>query len=310
MQSWYERTLRVTCADAFRVVAAVCGIGAKRAGGPGTTNMATRTSAGFCLRIFQRFIFGCPFFLWLTPLAFFMVAEQVRAAAGSSAGQTASTLPANIFPVSRSASPRPAMIIPEPANPDQPLRLINGGPMANVAWVNAATFSATNGVDSPPPTPSSWHVVAHVLEDDFERLWISCNRGIYRVERAALNAVAEGWTNRIGCVVYGEADGMAGAETNGENQPAGLKASDGRLYFATAKDVVVIDPKFLRQDASAPSVLIEQVVVDGETVVGDGQPTSSSTRIRLEPGRGAFAENPLHRHRSFGSGASPFRVSA
>ena len=86
-------------------------------------------------------------------------------------------------------------------------------------------------------------LVNHIVEDDEGMFWISCNRGIYRVNRKELNEVAAGRQEPVGHVAYGEADGMLTSETNGEYQPAGCKSTDGRIWFPTQRGIVVIDPK-------------------------------------------------------------------
>lgn len=129
-------------------------------------------------------------------------------------------------------------------------------------------------------------LVNHLLEDDFGRFWISCNRGIYRIRRADLNAVADGHASRVHCAVFGEADGMLSAETSGESQPAGCKASDGRLYFPTVRGLVVIDPRDFVTDPPAPSLVIEQVLADGDPVAGEGVPLNPA------PGSDPAAKSP------------------
>jgi signal transduction histidine kinase/ligand-binding sensor domain-containing protein len=109
-----------------------------------------------------------------------------------------------------------------------------------------------------------------VLEDDFGYLWLSGLRGIYRVQREQLNAVAEGRVATVECAAFGTADGMESSETNGETQPAGWKARDGRLWFPTTRGVVVIDPKAIPANEPPPPVLVEQVKADEEVVFGDG----------------------------------------
>lgn len=113
-------------------------------------------------------------------------------------------------------------------------------------------------------------LINHFLEDDQGRFWIGSNRGIFRVHRDELNAVADGRLGRVRCVVYGEADGMLSAETNGENQHSAYKASDGRLYFATQRGLITIDPHALPADAPPPPLMIEQVLADGDPIFGEG----------------------------------------
>ena len=108
------------------------------------------------------------------------------------------------------------------------------------------------------------NLINHLMEDDLGNFWISCNRGIYRVRRDDLNEFAEGRLGTIRYVAYSEADGMVTSETNGEVQPAGWKARDGRLWFPTAQGVVVIDPKAMKDNLVPPPVVIEVMKVDSE----------------------------------------------
>ena len=114
------------------------------------------------------------------------------------------------------------------------------------------------------------NAVNWILEDDFGYFWLSGLRGIYRVKREQLEAVAAGRANIVECAAFGTADGMESSETNGESQPAGWKARDGRLWFPTIHGVVVIDPKSIQVSDVVPPVVIEQVQVDDEVIFGDG----------------------------------------
>ncbi|MCW5553221.1 MAG: hypothetical protein KIS67_13810 [Verrucomicrobiae bacterium] len=111
------------------------------------------------------------------------------------------------------------------------------------------------------------NLVNFILEDDWGQLWISHDRGIYRVRRSALIDLAEGRTDAVQCVSYTKADGLPSEETNGQKSypPAG-KARDGRLWFATTKGVVVIDPTQHHEEESPPPVVIERLRATGELV--------------------------------------------
>lgn len=111
------------------------------------------------------------------------------------------------------------------------------------------------------------NLVNFILEDDLDQLWISHDRGIYRVRRAALVDVAEGRTNTVRCVSYTKADGLPSEETNGQkSHPPACKTRDGRLWFATTKGVVVIDPTQHHEEESPPPVVIERLRATGELV--------------------------------------------
>ena len=111
------------------------------------------------------------------------------------------------------------------------------------------------------------NLVYQILEDDLGHLWLSCNRGIYQVSKAELNAFADGRVQRIQCTVFGKSDGLLSTECNGTIQPAGWKARDGRLWFPTTKGVAVIDPQRLPRNDRPPSLVVEEVAVDGKPVV-------------------------------------------
>jgi signal transduction histidine kinase/ligand-binding sensor domain-containing protein len=104
-----------------------------------------------------------------------------------------------------------------------------------------------------------------ILEDDFGRFWISCNRGIYRVSRQQLNDFADGKIPFVTSVAYGVKDGMTDAECNGGRSPAGFKSKkDGTLWFPTQKGIAVIDPKAVPVSAESPNVVVEYCLIDGK----------------------------------------------
>jgi len=103
-------------------------------------------------------------------------------------------------------------------------------------------------------------VIHQILEDQFGRLWMNTNRGIFWVARSELNAFAEGRISRIHSTAYSERDGMRNREGNGGVQPAGAKGLDGRLWFPTQDGVVVVDPAKVSGDRRAPPLVVEQVV--------------------------------------------------
>ncbi len=99
-----------------------------------------------------------------------------------------------------------------------------------------------------------------IIEDDFGRLWMSTNRGIFWVSRDELLAFADGEVDSIRSTAYSERHGMRNREANGGFQQAGMKTADGRLWFPTQDGVVIVDPADLSRNAVPPSVVIERLV--------------------------------------------------
>ncbi len=150
------------------------------------------------------------------------------------------------------------------------------------------TFTTAHGLGE--------NVVNNIQEDDFGCLWLSGQRGIYRIARSELDLVAVGKQQEVRCVVYGEADGMPSSECNGgDHQPAGCKDALGRVWFPTTKGLALIDPGAVHRNEVPPPVVIEQVTADNKVIYGDGEaerpkPAGNSERfpsgaVRLGPGR-------------------------
>jgi PAS domain S-box-containing protein len=118
-----------------------------------------------------------------------------------------------------------------------------------------------------------------ILEDGKGNLWMSSNKGIFRVSKKELNELAQGKIQRITSFSYGPDDGMAASECAGESQPAGWKGKDGRLWFATNKGVVVIDPEHIKTNGLPPSVQIERVIINNKTF-------NPAPKIEAASGRG------------------------
>ena len=123
--------------------------------------------------------------------------------------------------------------------------------------------------------------VFQILEDQRGYFWMGCNLGIYRVSRNELDDFADGRLRKVTAIAYGKNDGMLNPECNGGNQPAGIKAADGRLWFATAKGVAVIDPAKVETNSQPPRVVIDEVTVDNRGV-------NPREELRIEPGRENF----------------------
>jgi signal transduction histidine kinase len=86
------------------------------------------------------------------------------------------------------------------------------------------------------------------------------------VSRRDLDQLADGKLSAIYPQVYGRAEGMLSEECTGGFYPAGLKTRSGLLCFSTLKGVVVVDTHLRAPGAPAPSVLLDDVLVDGSRV--------------------------------------------
>lgn len=115
--------------------------------------------------------------------------------------------------------------------------------------------------------------VSRILVDDENKFWILGNLGIFSVDRAELNAVADQTKFSLIGSRFGVADGMKSSEASGGHQLAGIRSRDGRMWFPMIKDVVIIDPKLTNR--TAPRVVIEEAATRSR----DGRVDSVSMKI-------------------------------
>lgn len=121
------------------------------------------------------------------------------------------------------------------------------------------------------------NIVSSILDDGLGYLWMSCNRGVYRVKKTELNAAADGRIQTVNSIYYNKEDGMKSAECNAGFHPSACKTSDGKLWFPTIDGVAVFDPARAGINTKPPPVLVEKMMVDNRPVDLDGD-------IQLSPG--------------------------
>ncbi len=106
-------------------------------------------------------------------------------------------------------------------------------------------------------------LVALFLEDHDGNLWVSTARGISRLTRERIDAVADGRATRLDPIIVDRSDGMRSPEgSGGGHDPSGLRDREGRLWFATIDGIVVIDPATFTTNRVAPRVAIEEATLD------------------------------------------------
>lgn len=119
-----------------------------------------------------------------------------------------------------------------------------------------------------------------VVEDRGERLWLSSNRGIARVDLVELDAFLRGDVERISCVVYDTFDGMLDREANGGAQRTGIQLRDGRLAFATQNGIAFVPQGERERQRRAPRPNISAVRVGGLAVAVHGSAVELGPRQR------------------------------
>jgi ligand-binding sensor domain-containing protein/signal transduction histidine kinase len=149
----------------------------------------------------------------------------------------------------------------------------NGGGLNRLKDGQLTAYTTSNGLLD--------DVVYRILEDGRNNLWLSCRKGIFHIDKKALNEFAQGRISSIAPVAYGTADGMMTRECSGGGDPAGWKGSDGKLWFPTIRGVAMIDPERIKTNSQPPPVVIEQIRIDDQAI-------APSDRVELPPGTTRF----------------------
>lgn len=102
-------------------------------------------------------------------------------------------------------------------------------------------------------------IIHSIMEDDYGRIWMSSNQGIFWVSKQQLNDVASGKINRIYPTKYQKQDGLPGNEANGGAQSPGLIARNGTMWFAMMGGLAHIHPSDVKNSSFSFPTVIESV---------------------------------------------------
>jgi signal transduction histidine kinase/ligand-binding sensor domain-containing protein len=102
------------------------------------------------------------------------------------------------------------------------------------------------------------HAAIHaILEDGLGHLWFSTGTGFARCDSSGLKtATCPNWLE------FGTADGLRSREMATNGHPAAWRALDGKLWFATPKGLVAVDPAHFPVNTVPPPVAIERFTID------------------------------------------------
>jgi signal transduction histidine kinase/uncharacterized protein (DUF2141 family) len=103
-----------------------------------------------------------------------------------------------------------------------------------------------------------------VTGDNRGRLWMTCSRGVFWVQRAQLLRLAAGEIRSVASFAYTPTDSLRVIEARLGVQPSLWIARDGWLWFSTIRGLIAFDPNFQRE-APLPAVAIEDPIVDGQS---------------------------------------------
>jgi signal transduction histidine kinase len=128
-----------------------------------------------------------------------------------------------------------------------------------------------------------------ILEDSHTNLWLNSSRGIFRMSKRQLEAVAAGTEAGVTSISYGRSDGiLASGQYNDATQPAACKDTQGRLWFRTTQGVTMIDPDKLTGNTRPPPVVIQKIIANNKVVATQALGVEAPVSISIPPGNGAL----------------------
>lgn len=105
--------------------------------------------------------------------------------------------------------------------------------------------------------------IVSITPDCNGALWLGSDRGVIRVTRESLLAVAEGTAKSVSARVFSRQDGLRTEESTGIIQPPATLDSQGRLWVSTSEGLATIEPASIPRNVHPPLIHIERVAVEG-----------------------------------------------
>lgn len=102
-------------------------------------------------------------------------------------------------------------------------------------------------------------------------LWMTTNRGLFRLSLEDLRAWVHDPTHHLYYAYYGIEDGIRNAEFNGGCSPPYLELGNGHLVFPSLEGIIEVDPLTLPDPVPAGQVRITDVLLDGTPLARTGE---------------------------------------
>jgi signal transduction histidine kinase/ligand-binding sensor domain-containing protein len=145
---------------------------------------------------------------------------------------------------------------------DGTLWVVTEGGLSRVKDGHLATLTGANGL---PCDTGHW-----MIRDDAGSVWLHMACGLVRVSESDLATWIRDPKKTIHATVFDGSDGVRLYSFSPSGySPVVAKTSDGRLWFATAGGVGIIDPRRLPFNKLPPPVHVEQIIADRNVVKSD-----------------------------------------
>jgi len=121
-----------------------------------------------------------------------------------------------------------------------------------------------------------------IIDDGLDHLWFATGSGLARCDCGhpmgrMQGADCERW------IEFGAADGLRSHETATNSHPSAWRGRDGRLWFATPRGLVEVDPGHFPVNTVTPPVAVERFAVDDSD-----QPLIANAQLKVPAGHNHF----------------------
>lgn len=130
------------------------------------------------------------------------------------------------------------------------------------------------------------HAIHYISQDSLGYLWMSSNRGIFKINKSRLNAYLDGKAGSFDLIHFDKSEGMLNPEANGAFQKGGIRNSDGHFWFSTQEGVAIFPIHPTRKKITLPTVIFDGLHADGKI-----QQISKNSRVELNTGTDDFSIN-------------------
>ncbi len=117
-----------------------------------------------------------------------------------------------------------------------------------------------------------------IMPDDLGHLWVETKIGLCRLNKKNVEDFFSHKTTRLECTAYDGAEAVKPAD-NDIQECSACRTPDGRIWFPTAKGVLMVDPMNIPVNNIPPPVHVQRLRVNGLEL-------SLTNQITVRPGRG------------------------
>ena len=118
-----------------------------------------------------------------------------------------------------------------------------------------------------PMDKNDFLITAHCfLEDSHGYIWIPCNKGLFKVPKADMDAWCAGENNQLYYYYYGRQDGLQTNEFNGGFNASGVITPAGFVSLLSMKGMVCFYTDSLKTNFPEGSIDMANLDIDGKTV--------------------------------------------